>query len=293
MTLSELLNRFVDANSNQTICCLNDEFAVIDNPSFMVLPNHPYRNPLVVGLYCKKGSGKGRVSTKTFDIEKGSFFIVLPGQITELVELSSDFDASYIIMTEHFTESLGIGNTFNLRNIIAHNPHTRLEGRAAQAFEGYLTMCFNLIPVESNPNRLEVLTLLTRAFFLSLGYFMHNTEGGDKSRQDQITSEFISLVEKNYREHRDLDYYAESLGLTSKHISKVVKQSSGKSATEWIEKYVTLDAVAQLTSTSRTVKEIAYELNFPSQSFFGKYFSRVVGISPAAYREKYYSEREQ
>lgn len=290
MILSELLNRFVDAGGNQAICCLNDDFAVIDNPSFAVLPNHPYRNPLVVALYCKQGSGKGRVSTRTFDIRSGSFFIVLPGQITELVELSDDFEATYIIITEQFTESLGIGNTFNLRNIIAHNPHTPLVGRAAQAFEGYLTMCRNLIPVESNPNRLEVLTLLTRAFFLSLGYFMHQTESAEKSRQDEITSQFLSLVEKSYREHRELDYYAEKLGLTAKHVSKVVKQSSGKSATEWIEKYVTLDAVTQLTSTNRTIKEIAYNLNFPSQSFFGKYFSRIMGVSPATYRAKYFAE---
>ena len=67
----------------------------------------------------------------------------------------------------------------------------------------------------------------------------------------------------------------------------VVKQSSGKSAMEWIEKYVILDATVQLTSTDRTIKEIAYDLHFPSQSFFGKYFCRVVGISPIAYRNKY------
>ena len=77
------------------------------------------------------------------------------------------------------------------------------------------------------------------------------------------------------------------MGLTAKYLSTVVKQSSGKSAVEWIEKYVTLDAITQLTSTSRTIKEIAYDLNFPSQSFFGKYFCRVVGVSPAKYRSEH------
>ena len=96
---------------------------------------------------------------------------------------------------------------------------------------------------------------------------------------------FIRLVEQNYINHRDLKFYAEQLSLTPKHISLVVKQSSGKSATEWIEKYVTLDAITQLTSTDKSIKEIAYDLGFPSQSFFGKYFCRVVGISPAEYRK--------
>jgi AraC-like DNA-binding protein len=73
--------------------------------------------------------------------------------------------------------------------------------------------------------------------------------------------------------------------LTPKHISLVVKRSSGKSATEWIEKYVILDAITQLTSTDKSIKEIAYNLGFPSQSFFGKYICRVVGTSPAEYRK--------
>lgn len=284
MTLSKLLLNFIDGSDNHNFFCLNDEFAVINSPSFAVLPNHPYRNPLVVALYCKQGVGKGRVSARTFDICSGSFFIVLPGQITELIELSDDFKAVYIIMTEQFTNSLGIGNTFNIKNIIAQTPLVNLEDRARQALEGYLAMCRNLISVEKNPHRAEILQLITRAFFLGLGYFLHQTEDNTKTRQDEITTEFLSLVEKHYKEHRDLEFYASCLGLTPKHISKVVKQSSGKSATEWIEKYVTLDAITQLTSTSRTIKEIAFDLNFPSQSFFGKYFSRIMGTSPAAYR---------
>ena len=50
---------------------------------------------------------------------------------------------------------------------------------------------------------------------------------------------------------------------------------------------VMLDAITLLTSTDLAIKEIAYMLNFPSPSFFGKYFARIEGISPAQYREKY------
>ena len=92
---------------------------------------------------------------------------------------------------------------------------------------------------------------------------MHKNESSDSSRQSELTNQFIRLVEQNYTQHRDLGYYAEQLALTPKHISLVVKQSSGKSATEWIEKYVVLDAITQLTSTDKSIKEIAYDLGFP------------------------------
>lgn len=287
MTLSDLITQFIDNDNTASVVALNDQYAIIDNPSFSILPNYPYRNPLVIGVYCTAGDAKGRVNTKIFNISKGDFMIILPGQITELVDLSDNFSATYVIMSDSFTESLGIGNTFSLRNIVVSSPYMKLSDQAQKSFEGYISMCRNLIPIEENPNRLEILQLLTRAFFLGLGYFMHNSKHDMEDRNEELTNSFISLVERNYTKHRELEYYADKLNLTAKHVSRVVKLSSGKSATEWIEKYVILDAISQLLSTNRSVKEIAYHLNFPSQSCFGKYFYRITGISPTLYRKKH------
>ena len=286
MTLSKLLEQFI-GQSNISTYVIDDYFAIIDNPKFAILPNHPYRNPLVVAVYCTSGVGKGRVNTQIYDLQSHSMMIVLPGQITELIDLSPDFQATYIIMSDEFVSSLGIGNTFSLGNIVASSPKALLQDRAKDAFESYLSMCRNLIPTESNPNRLEILQLLTKAFFLGLGYFLHGAKQSIVTRNEELTTSFIKLVEDNYTKHRELGFYAEKLNLTPKHLSRVVKQTSGKSAMEWIEKHVILDAVSQLLSSNISIKEIAYRLNFPSQSCFGKYFSRVVGVSPATYREQH------
>ena len=286
MTLSKLLEQFI-GQSNISTYLIDDYFAIIDNPKFAILPNHPYRNPLVVAVYCTSGVGKGRVNTQIYDLQSHSMMIVLPGQITELIDLSPDFQATYIIMSDEFVSSLGIGNTFSLGNIVASSPKVLLQDRAKDAFESYLSMCRNLIPTESNPNRLEILQLLTKAFFLGLGYFLHGAKQCIVTRNEELTTSFIKLVEDNYTKHRELGFYAAKLNLTPKHLSRVVKQTSGKSAMEWIEKHVILDAVSQLLSSNISIKEIAYRLNFPSQSCFGKYFSRVVGVSPATYREQH------
>ena len=286
--LREILEHYFDDGSAPSIYEVNGELVIIDNPRFSIIPNSPYRNPLVVAVYCTSGSGKGRVNTRVFDLMQNSLMIVLPGQITELIDVSDDFCATYVVMSETFTNSLGIGNTFSLHQIVASSPYIYLEERAKDSLENYLAMCRNLIPQTENPHRLEILQLLTRAFFLGLGYFLHKVEQGDADcRSEMLTNHFIELVEQNYTQHRELSFYAERLNVTAKHLSRTVKMVSGKSATEWIEKYVILDAVTQLLSTNNTIKEIAYRLNFPSQSCFGKYFSRIKGLSPAAYREKY------
>jgi len=286
MTLAKVIEEYLDDHHRGVVYGIGDEIAMIENPSFAVLPSHPYQSPFTVAVYCHGGCGTGRVNDRSYDLEAGGLFIVLPGQINELVHLSDDFEATYLLMTDSFTESLSVGNTFDMRNIIQSHPYALLSSRSREAVEDYLKMVRNTIVVEENPHRLEILRLMTRAFFLGLGYFLHEQRApeGD-SHQTRLTSEFIELVEKSYREHRDLKYYAERMGLTPKYISAVVKASSGRSAVEWIERYVTLDAITQLRSTDRSIKQIAYDLNFPSLSFFGKYFTRVVGLSPAAYRK--------
>ena len=55
--------------------------------------------------------------------------------------------------------------------------------------------------------------------------------------------------------------------------------------TDWIDDYVTLEIKLMLKNTTKSIKEIAQELNFSSQSFLGKYFKDRVGVSPKEYRK--------
>jgi len=86
------------------------------------------------------------------------------------------------------------------------------------------------------------------------------------------------------KEHRDVGFYADKMNMTAKYMTTLVKKASGKSALQWIEDYVILEAKAQLTSTVNTIQQIAFDLNFPSQSLFGRYFKRAVSMSPSDYR---------
>ncbi|MDE6390585.1 MAG: helix-turn-helix domain-containing protein, partial [Duncaniella sp.] len=79
-------------------------------------------------------------------------------------------------------------------------------------------------------------------------------------------------------------YYAARLFVTPKHLSAVLKEMSGQTAGEWIDKRVILEAKLMLRSTGMNIQEISTALNFSNQSFFGKYFKHLTGISPRDYR---------
>ena len=95
---------------------------------------------------------------------------------------------------------------------------------------------------------------------------------------------FLTLVRNNYKDERTVEFYADKMNMTQKYMTTLIKKSSGKSAMQWIQEYVILDAKTQLSTSMSPIKQISYDLNFPSQSFFGRYFKRATGMSPLDYR---------
>lgn len=102
-------------------------------------------------------------------------------------------------------------------------------------------------------------------------------------RNFALYKQFIMEVRKHYKDHRDIEFYANLVCVTPKYLSRVVHQVSGRFTKDWIDDYVMLEAKALLKSRRHTVQEIAFQLHFPSQSAFGKFFRRKLGISPLEY----------
>lgn len=105
------------------------------------------------------------------------------------------------------------------------------------------------------------------------------------NRNEEIVKELIKTIVENYKTERNISFYAEKMHLSAQHISTTIKKITGKTLTDIISTFVIRDAQAKLCSTEMTIQQIAYSLNFPDISFFGKYFKRYVGMSPKQYRK--------
>ena len=81
-----------------------------------------------------------------------------------------------------------------------------------------------------------------------------------------------------------MEWYSNEMCLTPKHLSEVVKNVSGRTAGQWITTFVLVETKTLLKNSTLSIKEIAQEMNFPNQSFLGKYFKNVTGMSPSDYR---------
>ena len=132
-----------------------------------------------------------------------------------------------------------------------------------------------------------LLSLLRLCYFDVCNFLADRVPANDRvsSRNHLTFDSFINLLQQNYREHREVGWYAGQLNLTPKYLSEVVKQVSGRNASGWINAFVVNELKGLLRSSSLSIKEISRRMNFANQSFLGKYFKSATGLSPAAYRK--------
>ena len=104
------------------------------------------------------------------------------------------------------------------------------------------------------------------------------------NRTRMLVDGFIKLVSEYHTSHRNVGFYADKLCLTPKYLSRVVRDVTGRSAPEWIDAFVILEAKNLLKYSGLAIKEIVYKLSFPNQSVFYKFFKSRTGMTPSEYR---------
>ena len=106
-----------------------------------------------------------------------------------------------------------------------------------------------------------------------------------RSREQNIFDRFIQLVNQHCREHHQIAYYAERMCLTERYLGTVVRQTSGTTAKQWIDRALITHIKIALRHTNKSTVQISDELHFPNPSFFSKYFRRLTGMTPLQYRQ--------
>ena len=264
----------------------NDEIIYVEDPALRFTTRGvPFRSRQAIIIFCTAGCISGTMDLTEYKVEENGFLVILPRRILGSITMSEDFKGVFVLFGIPFTESLNFGENFSPNFFLSNSPYHKLEGDGLDVVNTYFNALKKLLLKEDFTYTKEIARLITRAFILGLASLSPKLPvPTDNSRQAKITSKFVKLVSSNYRTHREMDFYSGKLGLTAKYITTIVKECTGKSATDWIERFVVLDAQTMLASTDLSIQQIADELNFPSQSFFGKYFKRITGLSPKEYR---------
>jgi len=269
---------------------IGDDFFLIDDFRIPPMMSEAYRvESLTTILFCMQGTAFLRVDMKEYDVKAPCMITLLYNKIIELKNVSDDFACKAIIASNRFFDSLftNVAERQQLAAAVVGNPVLDIGEGARFVISEFFRMLKNSLADVGNPTRMEVAKHLMLACYFGFGNrFMIKPERQVGSRQSELLEEFINLLEKHYKEHHDLEFYAEHMFITPKYLSSVIQKVSGRSASDWIKDVLVLEIKTQLNCTQKTVQQISDDLNFPSQSFLGKFFKRFSGMSPREYREK-------
>ena len=105
-----------------------------------------------------------------------------------------------------------------------------------------------------------------------------------QSREQSIFDRFIQLVNQHCAEQHQIGYYANRMCLTERYLSTIIRQTSGTTAKEWIDRAIITRIKVELKHSDKSVAQISDETNFPNPSFFSKFFKRLTGQTPVEYK---------
>lgn len=249
---------------------------------------HAYTEPKklthAIIVICTSGHSRIRINLKEYEIESPMLVTLMPGQIVEAIDQSTNFNGYAIALSRRFIDMVNLPGWQAQYMTLYNNPVNEISSDVMSAVLIFYTILYRAAANAENPFRLQVIENLIRVFYYGGINTFNKRDNISPSYKNSIVERFIELVEENYRSERLIGFYADKLCITPKYLSKLVKENTGRSAGEWIESHVILEARAMLQSSDLTIQQIATSLNFPNQSFFGKYFKRAMGISPKQYR---------
>ena len=110
------------------------------------------------------------------------------------------------------------------------------------------------------------------------------TRGDSTSVSNQLTVAFQVKVEETFTQRWQISQYADALGVSPNYLAEVIRNTTGKSPSEWVQQRLVTEAQRLLTFTNETNAQIAEQLSFTSPSQFGQWFKGHVGISPGQFR---------
>ena len=290
-------DRFPDLKNLKGVSLLSDTIAVFRYSDLRVggrvrteLRN-PHKFNFFIISYKLSGTARIKVDMVDYDMQSDKNYIIRlsPGQIVTMEEVSADFDGYVLLMSTSFIESLMVymGQDVSIKGLMTDSVKQH-EDNERHTMEYIITALRNIIDDDSNPYRRKVLEHMLMVIFYGSQQARSVMMEDKKPRTsaEVLTMRFLQEVKEHFRAERQLGFYAERLCITPRYLSRVVRETTVASAAEWIERYVVLEARALLKSTTMTVQQVSDALNFPSQTFFGKYFKRRLGISPKEYRRE-------
>ena len=247
-------------------------------------------------FYCQRGSVEVSLEGCHYHIKPGDVYIYMASTLVHLLHKSEDAEGTMVEVDFYYILPI-VNKVINVESqlFMRKNPCVSLSGEQCAHFEYLLNNLWDRINAEDCQKenvqyqhlKLELIKSMGQTIcyeILNMYFTNQPLQPLQQGKKDVVFQNFMLSLFRFYRKERDVSFYARMQHITPRYFSAIIKEKTGDSALQWIVRMVITEAKQLLEESDLSIKEIADQLNFPTQSFFGKYFKQYVGVSPKEYR---------
>lgn len=252
------------------------------------IDEQPHRHEFTEFLYIQSGNGKHEIDGKEYNLTPDTFYVVSKGQVHNFLYASNlegiliRFHDSILPAVQSSKEGFYYNLIFALRN------NNELPIKKADSPLIALLLTRMLEEYQAQSTKVIDLSLIQHLFYpivILLNQYVSAKLDGQDYQQDRFT-QFINLLEKSFKQHHDISFYAEEMGLSSRKLTEICQLKAGKTAKKIINERVVTGAKRLMKYTTLPLKEIAHSLGYKDLGYFCRYFKKATGMTPTEYKNE-------
>jgi len=285
-TIEQLLAPFGISNPHKGL-------HVVDaNPNDVAIPIlYPFRSDHFTFFVITQGELTVKVNLMEYQLKKDDVLMLTPNALRQFISITADCRIISVVFTGDYLS----GTSIHAKNVDAYDflssqmvPMISL----TQKETAFLLPLLKMLELKINAEATliyqdEVLLNMFTAFIYEISALYQKQESITTvkgSRKEELAVRFLKMLPQHFKQERSVQAYAGMLNVTPKYLSQTVKELTGKTAGDFIDEMVIMEAKVVLNDLTLTIAQVADYLNFSDQFFFSKFFKKHSGMSPSQYR---------
>ena len=261
-------------------------------------PDKPFRINYVTFILILNGELEIDLDYKRHTFTKNTWIGIFSINIIKFNHISKDFYCYLAMVSRDFIENTIISNktlpTSHLINLnLRENPGMSLSEKETITVKESIDRIIYYIKGDHYFKR-EIIQNSLLNYFLEMGNIFLGKVKVDAnnmqysiSRKDALTQQFMFMLRDNGKNEHSPSFYSEKLCISTKYLSFLLKETTGKTTKDWISQNTVMEAKILLKVPGTTIQTVSDELHFYDQASFTKFFKKNVGITPKKYISEY------
>ena len=252
----------------------------------------PFKSSCLVLVLGKSGEVNIEVNYVNYSLKTKGFLSIHPYDIVAFKGGSSDYRAQVLILPVTVFTPIIAELKLTHYDYVKKNPLIYFNDDYLKIIETTFEFIVRASHLLDN-ERFEqvVIKQVASLFYVQQQFYNSNSNYNIElrehvSRKKELFRLFIKTLVEAHSVSREVLYYANELGVSSGYLNEVCNEISQQTAKEIIDSTVSARLKYELSYTSKSIQELADEYNFPSQSYFSRYYKRITGMTPSEFRKR-------